>query len=342
MSTVTKEFHMRVTIAEVALRAQVSKATVSRVLNGKPDVDVSTAERVRQVIDEIGYVPSARAVGLARGRARTVGMLAPSLTWPWMGEVLQGVVDSLEAEGYGLLLYTVNRGPESLSQFASHVSANAFDGLLVIEPPDTLNYIATLYAQGLPVVMIDDRGSHPQFPSVATTNREGAQGAAQHLLDAGRTKFAVVTGPMQFGCTRERLDGFRDALAAAGLSVDPRLVVDGDFTTDGGTVATEKLLSTGIPFDGVFAHNDLSAMGVLRALRTAGRTVPGDVSVVGFDDVPIASHAEPSLTTVRQPLQEMGVAAARMLLSHFGGEALPEKPLVLPTSLVVRQSAPQN
>jgi LacI family transcriptional regulator len=333
---------MRVTIAEVALRAQVSKATVSRVLNGKPDVDVTTAERVRQVIDEIGYVPSARAVGLARGRARTVGMLAPSLTWPWMGEVLQGIVDTLETEGYGLLLYTVNRGPDSLSQFASHVSANAFDGLLVIEPPDTLNYIATLYAQGLPVVMIDDRGSHPQFPSVATTNREGAQGAARHLLAAGRTKFAVVTGPVQFGCTRERLDGFRDALAAVGLSVDPRLVVDGDFTTDGGTVATEKLLSTGIPFDGVFAHNDLSAMGVLRALRKAGRDVPGDVSVVGFDDVPIASHAEPSLTTVRQPLQEMGVAAARMLLSHFGGEALPEKPLVLPTSLVVRQSAPQN
>jgi len=333
---------MRVTIAEVALRALVSKATVSRVLNGKPDVDVTTAARVRQVIDEIGYVPSARAVGLARGRSRTVGMLVPSLTWPWMGEVLQGVVDTLEAEGYGLLLYTVNRGPDSLSQFASHVSANAFDGLLVIEPPDTLNYIATLHAQGLPVVMIDDRGRHPQFPSVATTNREGGWEAARHLLAAGRRNFAVVTGPPHFGCTKERVGGFASALASAGLAVDPRLVVDGDFTTDGGTVATEKLLATGIPFNAVFAHNDLSALGVLRALRGHGRSVPDDVSVVGFDDVPIASHAEPPLTTIRQPLREMGVAAARMLLSHFGGAPLPEKPLVLPTSLVVRQSAPKN
>jgi DNA-binding LacI/PurR family transcriptional regulator len=154
---------MRVTIAEVAQRAQVSKATVSRVLNGKPDVDATTAQRVRKVIDEIGYVPSARAVGLARGRTRTVGMLAPSLTWPWMGEVMQGIVDTLEADGYGLLLYTLNRGPESLNQFANHVSANAFDGLLVVEPPDALHYISTLYRAGLPVVMIDDPGNlqHP-------------------------------------------------------------------------------------------------------------------------------------------------------------------------------------
>ena len=127
---------MRVTIAEVARRARVSKTTVSRVLNNKSDVDAATAIRVREVIAATGYIPSAGAVGLAKGRTNTVGMLVPGLTWPWMGDVLQGVADVLEAKGYGLLLNTVNRGADSMTQFARHVSAKAFDGLLLVEPPD--------------------------------------------------------------------------------------------------------------------------------------------------------------------------------------------------------------
>jgi LacI family transcriptional regulator len=164
-----------ITIADVAARAGVSKTTVSRVLNGKSELDESTAAHVRAVIKELGYVPSARAVGLARGRTRIVGMLVPSLTWPWMGEVLQGAVDVAESEGYGLLLFTCNRGAESISQFATHVSAKSFDGLLVIEPEGTLDYIAELHDQGLPVVLIDDRGHEPRFPSVRTTNRSGGR-----------------------------------------------------------------------------------------------------------------------------------------------------------------------
>jgi LacI family transcriptional regulator len=129
-------------------------------------------------------------------------------------------------------------------------------------------------------------------------------------------------------------------LAEAGLTLHPDLIVDGDFTTEGGEVAVDKLIASGIPFDAVFAHNDLSAVGVLRALREAGKSVPEDVSVVGFDDVPVAGHTEPRLTTIRQPLQEMGAAAARMLLSTLEGQPLPDHPLVLPTSLIVRESAP--
>src|SRR6478736_2706714 len=175
---------MPITIADVAARAGVSKTTVSRVLNGKGELDLRTAERVRQVIAELGYVPSARAVGLARGHTRIVGMLVPSLTWPWMGEVLQGVVDVVETEGYGLLLFTCNRGDESMRQFGAQVSAKSFDGLLVIEPEGTLDYIATLHRRGLPVVLIDDRDqSTGEIPSVSTTNHDGAGSAARHLLE---------------------------------------------------------------------------------------------------------------------------------------------------------------
>jgi len=327
-----------ITIADVAARAGVSKTTVSRVLNGKGELDLRTAERVRQVIAELGYVPSARAVGLARGRTRIVGMLVPSLTWPWMGEVLQGAVDVVESEGYGLLLFTCNRGEESMQQFASQVSAQSFDGLLVIEPEGTLAYIEQLHARGLPVVLIDDRAKQPLFPSVATTNIDGAEAAARHLLELGRRRPLVITGVEHFGCTHERLDGFRDTYAAAGVELDPRLVFEGDFTHASGRRGVQAAIDAGLEFDSIFAHNDLSAGGAIQAVREAGRTVPGDVSVVGFDDIPYAQHTEPPLTTVHQPMRRMGQAAARMLMAYFGGQPLPEEPTVLPTTLIVRSS----
>lgn len=329
---------MSITIADVAARAGVSKTTVSRVLNGKGELDLRTAERVRQVIAELGYVPSARAVGLARGRTRIVGMLVPSLTWPWMGEVLQGAVDVVESEGYGLLLFTCNRGEESMQQFASQVSAQSFDGLLVIEPEGTLAYIEQLHARGLPVVLIDDRAKQPLFPSVATTNRTGGETAAQHLLELGRHHPLVITGVERFGCTQERLEGFRDTYAAAGIELDPRLVIEGDFTHDSGRRGVQQALDAGLRFDAIFAHNDLTAGGAIQAVRETGRNVPNDVSVVGFDDIPYAQHTEPPLTTVHQPMRQMGQTAARLLMSYFDGKPLPEEPQVLPTTLIVRSS----
>ncbi|TRV78456.1 LacI family transcriptional regulator [Streptomyces sp. 130] len=324
---------MRVTIADVAREAGVSKTTVSRVINTKGEVDGSTAARVREVIAQLGYVPSSGAVGLARGSSRTVGMLVPSLTWPWMGELLQGVVDTVEAADYGLLLFTCNRGAESVERFTSQVSARAFDGLVVVEPENTLEHLTELHRGGLPIVLIDDRGHHPEFPSVVTTNHEGGASAARHLRDAGRTRPVVITGPPHFGCVRDRTAGF--------VSVLPTdLVVPGDFTERSGRLAVEELLASGTEFDSVFAHNDITAAGVLRALRAAGKTVPGDIAIVGFDDIPMAEHTEPPLTTVRQPTRQMGETAARMLLSHLGGTPAPETPVVLPTTLVVRHSAP--
>ena len=327
------------TIADVAARAGVSKTTVSRVLNGKGDLDQATAARVRRVIEELGYVPSARAVGLARGRARVVGVLVPSVTWPWIADVLQAIVDALEAKSYGMLLFTCTRGDESMRQFAAHVSAKAFDGLLVIEPEGTLAYIESLHRGGLPVVMIDDRGHEPLFPSVATTNRLGARAAADHLLALGRRRPAVVRGQVKFGCTSERLEGFAEAFAEAGAPIRDEAVVDGDFRFDGGRAAVESLIANGVKFDCLFAHNDLSAAGAMLEMREIGIRVPDDVSVVGFDDIPLASYTDPGLTTVRQPLREMGELATQMLLSSFEGAPFAESRQVIETGLIVRGSS---
>ncbi|MFF7177053.1 substrate-binding domain-containing protein [Streptomyces sp. NPDC008121] len=324
---------MRVTIADVAREAGVSKTTVSRVLNTGAEVDAVTAARVREVIGVLGYVPSSGAVGLARGSSRTIGMLIPSLTWPWVGEVLQGVADTVEAAGYGLLLFTCNRGADSVTHFAGQVSARAFDGLLVVEPENTLDTITAMHRRGLPVVLVDDRGHHPEFPSVTTTNHAGGSSAAAHLAASGRTRPLVITGRRDFGCVRDRLAGFLDVLPSD-------LVVEGEFTEETGRAGVERALDGGGDFDCVFAHNDLIAAGALRALRKAGRRVPEDVAVVGFDDIPMARHTEPPLTTVRQPMRRMGETAAGMLLAGLAGGTIPDEPVVLPTELVVRRSAP--
>jgi LacI family transcriptional regulator len=334
-----EEAALPITITDVAERAGVSKTTVSRVLNGKGELDAATAARVRQVIAELGYVPKAGAVGLARGRTRVIGMLVPSLTWPWIGEVLQGTVDVVESAGYGLMLFTCTQGDQSMRRFAGQVSAKSFDGLIVIEPEGTLDYISSLHEQGLPVVLIDDREHRPRFPSVATTNRAGGAAAAEHLLSLGRTRPAMITGELRFGCSRERQAGFRARMAEAGHPMDPRLIEGADFTFEGGLRATVRLVQSGAAFDSLFAHNDLSAAGALQALAEARLRVPQDVAVVGFDDVTSAAHTNPPLSTVRQPMRTMGEAAARLLMAHLDGEEqLPEEPHIVPTELVVRGS----
>lgn len=218
------------------------------------------------------------------------------------------------------------------------MSAKSFDGLLVIEPEGTLDYITELHSAGLPVVLIDDRGHQPRFPSVATTDRAGGASAARHLLELGRRRPLVITGPTSFGCVQERLAGFTEAWSESAAPMAAQQVVHGDFTYEGGRHAIRSTLDGAgadqeAPFDAVFAHNDLSAAGALAELRAHGLRVPQDVAVVGFDDVPLASQTDPPLTTVHQPLRGMGAAAARLLLAHFRGEPLPSTPTVLPTSL---------
>ena len=325
-----------VTIRDVAQRAGVSKTTVSRVLNGRDELDERTAARVRAVIAELGYVPSARAVAFARGSTHVVAMLLPSLTWPWIGEVVQAAIEAVEDEGYGMLVFTTTQGDESMRRFAEHVSARAFDGLLVVEPGGTLDYITRLHEQGLPVVLIDDRGHQPMFGSVATTNRLGALAAAHHLLGIGRRAPLVVSGDPEFGCVQERLAGFQEGFAAAGVTLNPLQAVEGDFTYESGQAAVARALEAGVHFDSLFAHNDTMATGAMVELRRAGLRIPDDVAVVGFDDLPSAAQTDPPLTSVHQPIREMGQAAARALLASFRGTPVPLEPIVLPTSFTVR------
>ncbi len=329
----------RPTINDIARSAGLSKASVSRALNGKQDVDPQTRKRVLALAAQMGYVPSASARALSNGRSTCLGLLVPSLTWPWILEVLRGVAEEIEQSGYSLMLYTTASGADSEHAFMSQVvPAGAVDGLALVIPPGMLDHIGRLAQRGVPVVVIDDRGHHPEFPTVATTNIEGGRTATHHLVALGRRWIAMLNGPLDYGCNRDRLEGYRLALQQAGIRFDPRLVANGDFAERGGASAMATLLESAPRLDAVFAANDLMAFGAMRALRNAGRRVPDDVAVVGFDDLPASALTQPPLTTVRQPLYEMGRTAATMVMSAVRGEPIQGR-VELPTSLVVRGSS---
>jgi LacI family transcriptional regulator len=329
----------RPTINDIAKRVGLSKASVSRALNGKQDVDPKTRKRVLELAAQMGYVPSASARALSNGRSNCLGLLVPTLTWPWILEVLRGVAEEIERSGYSLILYTTAAGEDSERAFMSEVvPAGAVDGLALVIPLGMLDYIEQLARDGLPIVAVDDRGHYPDLPTVATTNVEGGRAATRHLIEHGRRRIAMLNGPHDFGCNRDRLAGYKSALQEAGLRLDPRRVIDSDFKESGGASAMSALLAADPELDAVFAANDVMAFGAMRAIRNAGRSIPDDVAVVGFDDLPAAAMTHPPLTTVRQPLYEMGRTAAAMVMSAIRGEPIPHR-AELPTSLVVRGSS---
>jgi LacI family transcriptional regulator len=331
---------MRVTIADVARLAGVSKATVSRVLNGRPDVDQATQARIEQIMAETGYVPSTRAVDLARGRTRTLGVLAPTLRTPWMPELLQGIADVVEPSGYGLLLHSAAGGGPALERFAVSVRGHAVDGVLAVDPGEAAGHLRELHERGLPVVVVDAAGRGTPLPCVGADHADGGRRAADLLLAAGRLRVAMITGPSGDPAGTARADGFGERLTGTGAVLRASHVTEADGTEQGGYEAVQRLLRARLFFDGLFAHGDAMAAGALRALHEAGRPVPGEVAVVGFGDLPPAEHTSPPLTTVRVPWAQMGGAAARALIDRLRGEHPADGPVVFETSLVSRGTTP--
>jgi LacI family transcriptional regulator len=330
----------RVTIDDIARHAGVTKTTVSRALNDRPDVNPETRDRIAEIAERLGYVPSFTAKVLRTGRSHSLGLAWPSFTWPGILEILRGVSDVLDELGYQVTLFPLTRGEEAERDLVYRAMPSLqMDGLILILPPGMLRYVGELAGRGVPVVLIDDRVEHRDrdFPSVGTTNERGAADATRHLLELGRRRIAIVTGPMDQDVGRNRLRGYRQALEEAGVPYRPELVVEGTFEPDSGRAAVASLLSSGLSFDALFASNDEMALGALRALHAAGVRVPDDVALVGFDDVTAGSFTIPALTTVHQPLYEMGSAAARTVVAAAEGRDI-ERHIEIPTRLVVRES----
>ncbi len=326
----------RATIIDVAKEANVSFATVSRVVNGKGYVSAATRERVLQAMTRTGYVVNRQARALAGGRRQVIGLLVPDLDTSYIGEILRGIDEELAANSYDLMLYTTHRRKTRESIFAASLTQGMTDGLLMVLPVDPGAYLESFRRREFPCVLIDHAALDGKGPSVRATNWQGAFDATTYLIALGHRRIGFITGNQEMGCSRDRLSGYREALRAAGLPADETLVREGDFHAPLAYERTRELLALAEPPTAIFAANDVSALGVMDAARDAGLRIPDHISVIGFDDIPGAVSANPPLTTVRQPLREMGKRATRMLFERIDDPRRDSERIELPTELIVR------
>lgn len=328
----------RITIEDVAREAEVSYATVSRVVSGKGYVATETRDRVMEAVERTGYVVNRRAQGLASGRAQVVGLVVPDLDTSYIGEIIRGIDEELASVSYDLMLYTTHKRKHRESAFVTTLTTGLADGLLLVLPSDPASYLASFRERGFPYVLIDHGGLDESGPSVGATNYRGAYEAIEYLVELGHRRIGFVTGDLEMGCATDRLAAYRAALRDFGLLTDPCLIQVGDFQEPCGFDCATALLDLPEPPTAIFASNDVMAFGVIDAIRDRGLRIPDDISVIGFDDIPTAANTHPSLTTVRQPLEEMGRQGTRMLLEFITDRERAIERVDLPTSLVIRGS----
>ncbi|KGM10120.1 LacI family DNA-binding transcriptional regulator [Cellulomonas carbonis] len=330
------------TLEDVAARAGVSRSTASRAINGGLRVSPDAQAAVDAAVAELGYTPNRAARTLVTRRTDAVALVIPEpdphvLADPYFASTLQGLTAALGPTSIQLVLLIARRGPEAV-RTERYLRNRNVDGAVVVSHHRGDRLAEVLASAGLPCVFVGRPvdGAHG-LPYVDVDNRLGGRQATEHLLAAGCRRVATVAGPPDMAAGVDRLDGWADALRDAG--VEPAGTVHGDFTTAGGAAATERLLREHPDVDGVFVASDLMAVGALRVLERAGRAVPDDVRVVGFDDLGVATSTEPPLTTVASPVVEMSRVAGELLLAQIAGEGAPEEPRIFGTRVVPRASA---
>jgi LacI family transcriptional regulator len=321
----------RVTIADIADAAGVSVPTVSKVVNGRSDVAPVTRERVERLLHEHGY----RRRAPSRDRqAALLDVVFNELESPWAIEIIRGVEEVAREHDLGVVL-SAQEGPGALGRsWIDAVASRRTAGVVLVVSELSEEQAARLTARSIPFVVVDPAGEPaPDVPSVGATNWNGGLTATRHLLELGHRRVGMIGGPRDMLCSRARVDGYRAALETAGVPVDPELIRHGDFHVERAYQEGRKLLALSDRPTAIFAGSDLQAFGLYEAARVLGLQVPQHLSVIGFDDLPMARWAWPPLTTIRQPLTEMAATATRLVLGQGG-----ERRVELATSLVVRQS----
>ncbi|MEV6741149.1 LacI family DNA-binding transcriptional regulator [Streptomyces sp. NPDC051104] len=326
----------KVTITEIARRAGVSVPTVSRVVNGRSDVAPGTRARVEDLLRRHGYRKRASAAGT---RAALLDLVFNDLDSPWAVEIIRGVEEVAHAAGVGTVVSAIHGRSGDAREWMQNLRARASDGVILVTSVLEPVLHEELRILGVPIVVVDPAGSPAlNAPTIGAANWSGGMAATEHLLSLGHRRIGLVAGPPRLLCSRARLDGYRAALEGAGIAVDESLIVPGDFYHESGFTGCNALLDLREPPTAIFAASDQMALGVIEALRRRGLRVPEDMSVVGFDDLPEVRWSAPPLTTVRQPLAEMGKLAVRTVL-RLARDEQPDSPRVeLGTELVVRAS----
>lgn len=320
------------TIRDVARRAQLSVATVSRVLNGFANVSDQAKERVGEAVRELGYVPHAGARSLSMAQTNAIGVVLPDLHGEFFSEIVRGMDREASRRGYLLLLSNLHAGSEQATM-ALRAMHGRVDGLIVMAPHLDADVLSSAMPPRLPAVLINTRDDSGARAAIHLDNAAGARAVVEHLVGLGRKRLVHIAGPAGNIDADERANAFRDACAENDVHCE---IVRGDFEEESGEHAVTDLVAHGRRFDALFAANDNMAIGALQALRAAGLSTPTDVAVVGFDDIPVARHL--GLSTVRVRIAELGERALARLLDSIGGEGAAGDELHSP-ELVVRRTS---
>lgn len=327
------------TITDVARLAGVSPVTVSRVINDTGNVSIATREKVERAIEELGYVPSVMARSLRSKRTRTLALIVSDITNPFWTTIARGVEDAAQSRDYSVFLYNTDENPLKQRRCLDVVAAQRVDGVIIAPYDSDAHNLATLRRRNTPTVIVDRRIEGWEVDSVYSDSVSGARALVQHLIGLGHTRIAVLAGPANTSTARDRVTGYCMALAEAGISVDRRLIRQGEYRITSGEELAYQVLDEGLDPTAIFAANNTIAAGVIQAVGKRGRRIPQDIALVCFDDLPHFSSLFPFLTVVVQPAYDMGVNAAQLLLSRLDSEvSLPPRRVVLPTRLIVRHS----
>jgi LacI family transcriptional regulator len=329
----------RCTLATIAREANVSVPTVSKVLNGHSDVAAHTRAAIERLLTEHGY-QRPRSPRRSNRRGEFIDLVINDLDSNWGLAILTGVEQVAEEAGLTLAVSAVHNRASLTRRWMQSLLSRASQGAILVLSDLDEDQRAELARRTLPFVVVDGVSAPPpEVPSVGTTNFAGGYAATEHLISLGHTRIAAIGGPESLLCTRARVAGYRSALEAAGLGAHRDLVRYAPFHHDGGLEAARRMFALPDPPTAIFAGSDQQATGVYSAARERGLRIPEQCSVVGFDDLSFTPWMAPALTTVRQPLREMGVSAARMLLRVINGERLDSHRIELATTLVVRESS---
>ncbi len=328
---------MRVTIKDIAKESGVSTATVSRVLNDKPDVSDDTKKRINEVIDRLGYNPNGIARGLVLKKTNTIGLIIPDISNPFFPEVTKGVEDRARELDYSIIFCNTDNHQEREQEAVNLMINKHVDGIILSLSMNNKDELKKLEDKGYSVVQIDRKIAQAEFSAVVLNNKLGAYKATNHLIELGHSKIAHIAGDLKVQTSQERLDGYKESLIKAGLSIDQKWIVVGDFSKDSGYRQMKKLLEVEEVPTAVFVANDLMAIGAYEACLEVGLSIPNDISIVGYDDIQIASLINPALTTITQPKYKLGEAAAEMLISQIEEDTRLED-IVLNPKLIIRES----
>jgi DNA-binding LacI/PurR family transcriptional regulator len=327
----------RASIKDIARLANVSHSTVSRALRGSPLVNRETRERIRRIAAESGYTPSAAARSLVTHRTATIGVVVTSIADPFAAEVVLGIEDAANDRNYSVILANSNAQPEREVRVVRSLEERRVDGIIV-----TSSRVGAIYAEKLPqsqvpIVLLNNQHPSEFLHSVMIDNLRAARDATLHLIGLGHRRVAYIGDRFGYQSDTERLGGYRAALDLEDVPFLPEYVVHGDGKPEGGAAAMATLLALSSPPTAVFCYNDMSALGAMCAIASHGLNVPGDISIVGFDDLFVARYCSPPLTTVRQPMREMGRLALENLLKILDGSG-PQPNIKVPGELVLRHS----